>query len=134
MKLTALTKKLRAKTEAKKRFQNNTLYRCNKRAFFSQLRSGTCERKVIDDPPTKEDISTFWGNLWSNKGPHKSNAKWLEDEKNGNEINTRRQMGRYHGRNTHLHHKEAIQLESTRYRPGTKLLAEAPRGTPPRTC
>ena len=79
--LAMLAKRLRAKTEATKRFNNNRLYRQKKKAFYTKINSEGTKKDVIADPPTKEDISEFWGGLWSSKGGHNLNAQWLKDEK-----------------------------------------------------
>ena len=82
MKLAALVKKLKVRVEARKRYNNNKLYYANKKAFYANLRTGPGSTKEIADPPSKEDITEFWGKLWSNKGAHNPNAKWLQEERN----------------------------------------------------
>ena len=60
MKLAALAKGLKAKTETRDRFRNNKLYRCKKKAFNAKIGAESSGRKEITDPPTKEEITEFW--------------------------------------------------------------------------
>ena len=80
MKLAALAKKLRVKIEARKRYKNNKLYRCNKKAFYAGLRTEEGNDEIAD-PPRKEAIADFWGKLWGSKGGHNKDAQWLREER-----------------------------------------------------
>ena len=81
MKLAALAKKLKVRVANRKRYTNNKLFRHNKKAFYTNLRTKDKLPTENNDPPNKDDVSKFWGSLWSFKGAHNPNAKWLRDEK-----------------------------------------------------
>ena len=79
MKLDALCKKRRTKIANRARFQNNKLYKSNQKAFFNKLRDG--DGAKITDPPTKDNIQQYWGNLFGDKAMHNAEATWLVAEK-----------------------------------------------------
>ena len=81
MKLKALAKKIKTEKETNKRKKNNKLYQSNKKAFFNTLQTPNEKSTTISKPPSKEEITTFWGNLWKSKGTHNTKATWLEEEK-----------------------------------------------------
>ena len=70
------------KKENKTRNQRkaNRLFYENQKAFYSNLRYGK-STKILDPPPTKENIQGFWGKLFSSKTVHNKDARWVEQEK-----------------------------------------------------
>ena len=55
------------------------LYKNNQKAFFTKLRDGNGAK--ITDPPTKDNIQNYWGNLFGDKAIHNAEATWLDKEK-----------------------------------------------------
>ena len=80
MRLAAQSKKLRTKNSNRNRFINNKLFRNKQKMFYSKLRYG--EGNIIHDPPSKEDVQDFWGNLYAEKAEHNKDAPWIEAERN----------------------------------------------------
>ena len=77
MKLAALAKGLKTKIATHTRNTYNKQYLTNKKTFFTKIRTPDRKSNEISDPPTKEDILTFWSNLWANKGAHNPETTWL---------------------------------------------------------
>lgn len=59
---------------------HNTQFKNNEKLFYRKLETGTVNETPDQHPPSKEDLETFWGGLWSNPVEHNKNAKWIEEE------------------------------------------------------
>ena len=71
-------KRLRTKNSVKKRFLNNKMFREKQKAFYSRLRGE--EALTITKPPTKEELTTFWGGILGDRKEHNGEAGWLKAE------------------------------------------------------
>ena len=75
------SKKLRNKRIVKERQRINTLFNTNTKAVFREFRK---DKKIdVTEPPPKEDVKKFWSDIWAKEGRFNSDAKWLQELREG---------------------------------------------------
>ena len=75
-------KRLRRYNTSNKRKDDNRRFKQSEKLFYNNL-SNTNIR--IQSPPTENDLTFYWENMWKNKGNHNTEAEWLKSEKYTNE-------------------------------------------------
>ncbi|XP_015437850.1 PREDICTED: uncharacterized protein LOC107192997 [Dufourea novaeangliae] len=76
-KMTVYSTRLKRYKEANLRRQENNMFRNSERRFYSEIQN-TETVKII--PPTKEQTTKYWSNIWENPINHNSNATWIKKE------------------------------------------------------
>ena len=75
------SKKLRNKRIVKERQRINTLFNTNTKAVFREFRK---DKKIdVTEPPPKEDVKKLWSDIWAKEGRFNSEAKWLQELREG---------------------------------------------------
>eukprot|EP00957_Ditylum_brightwellii_P124283 9473573-Ditylum_brightwellii.AAC.1 len=77
MKLAAITYRLRKYNEKNNCTRNNKLFEKSNKRFYDSLQSSS---DVVNDPPTKEEITNFWTKLFGKTAKHNEEATWLQVE------------------------------------------------------
>lgn len=92
--LDTLKQKLALKVHRLKRYNkrnsrktDNVLFETNEKSFYKQLRNNITTAQTTNGTntttttPTKEQLETFWANIWEKEAHHNENAEWIEHEK-----------------------------------------------------
>eukprot|EP00957_Ditylum_brightwellii_P110137 8400187-Ditylum_brightwellii.AAC.1 len=74
MKLAAVTCRLCKYKEKNNCTRNNKLFKKSNKRFYDSLRSSS---DAVNDPPTKEEITSFWTKLFGKTAKHNKEAAWL---------------------------------------------------------
>eukprot|EP00957_Ditylum_brightwellii_P168203 12804773-Ditylum_brightwellii.AAC.1 len=77
MKLAAITCRLRKYKAKNNRTHNNKLFKKSNKHFYNSLRSSS---DAVNDPPTKEEITNFWTQLFGKTAKHNNKVVWLQVE------------------------------------------------------
>ena len=77
MKLAASAARLKRYNESNDRKTQNQIFNSNEKKFYRSLAGN--EMSDIK-PPSEEEITNFWSNLWSNPVEHDDNAPWIQEE------------------------------------------------------
>ena len=75
--ITAIPAKVRRYQGRVDSYRQNRLFENNPRQFHRELDQE--EERCDDDQAMPEESKLFWGNIWSQSGDHKKDAKWLQD-------------------------------------------------------
>ncbi|XP_044755036.1 uncharacterized protein LOC123313989 [Coccinella septempunctata] len=67
------------------RFQQNRLFSTNQRLFYRNIGS---DKETPKQPPTEQQMTEFWSNIWSQEVQHNSQAYWINTEKESFENRT----------------------------------------------
>ena len=76
--LASKCKARRTKDARRNRYLNNKMFRENQKSFYSKLRGQSS--RIVSDPPTKEEMDTFWKGIWDDNQPHNDEAGWVKAE------------------------------------------------------
>lgn len=75
--LAVYSARLRRYNESNKRKIQNQIFKNNEKTFYRNL---TSKEEIEVIPPTKEEVTDFWSNLWSNPVEHIKDGQWIKDE------------------------------------------------------
>lgn len=70
----------RYETSAKRREQN-AQFKNNEKIFYRNLNANDTDQLADRPAPTKEDLQTFWGGIWSEPAEHNKGAEWIQKER-----------------------------------------------------
>lgn len=77
-KLAIKANRLRRYRDCNMRKQQNSKFKTDQRAFYRQLNA---QKIQVQEIPQKEEIVGFWERIWSHGKTHRTDAKWLREEK-----------------------------------------------------
>lgn len=77
-KLAVYSTRLKRYKESNERRKQNSLFNKNEKLFYKRINTGE-EINII--PPTKEELTKFWKDLWSREKKHNEKAQWIQTEK-----------------------------------------------------
>lgn len=80
-KLAKLNVRLQRYETTIKRKAQNAQFKNNEKLFYRNLNAGNVESNVDLPLPTKEDLQSFWGGIWSTPVEHNRAARWIEKER-----------------------------------------------------
>ena len=78
-KLQAKAQRFRRFTKRSNFFRQNKIFREDAKKFYRELGKNKIE---VNNPPTTEEVETFWSNIWENEKEHNRNASWIKQQEN----------------------------------------------------
>ena len=72
----ALNNRLKRFTKREKQYQHNNTFENNPGKFYDEVRDNKIH---IDEPPTEQDINSFWKPIFNNEQRFNQDAYWLDD-------------------------------------------------------
>lgn len=81
-KLRLYAARLRRYTESNERKTQNKIFTQNEKQFYRKLQQS--DNPVIN-PPTQDEITEYWGSIWSAPVQHNHNSHWIQEEKRRNQ-------------------------------------------------
>lgn len=64
-----------------KRRNQNAQFKNNEKLFYRNLNNNDVDQTVDHPMPTREDLQTFWGGIWSEPAEHNKAAEWIQQER-----------------------------------------------------
>lgn len=77
--LMALNNRLKRFTKREKQYHHNNTFQNDPGKFYDEVRDN---KITIDEPPTEDDINSFWKPIFNNKQHFNKEADWLDEYKN----------------------------------------------------
>ena len=85
--LSALSHKLKRYKRRQLQFKQNYMFVNNTQKAYAELRGTKIDAK---NPPSKEEIESFWGPIYETEKNHNKNANWIKDHNKAvDELNNR---------------------------------------------
>ena len=73
----ALGKKIERYDNRIKHYHQNKMFQTNQKDLYKELNETT--KTKTNAKPNKDEVRTFWSDLWSKEKHHNTNAQWLKD-------------------------------------------------------
>ena len=78
----AKAQRIRRYDKRSQQFRQNKLFMSDPRKFYREVGN---KNILIEKPPTKQEISSFWKNLWESKKNHNKDSQWIKEYLNKND-------------------------------------------------